>query len=162
MTADHSNKTAKKRLTALTAVKLGLICNETGKTSQNAIQSVLKPCRKETYLTSSAVFFNTSAFKSAFKDAIMIIKTTGGLMSYQILTTTAASITDLKKNPMGTVAEGEGDAVAILNRNEPAFYCVPPKLYAYYRELAEDAELNAVADERMKNPEIVKVNLDDL
>ncbi|MDD0086955.1 type II toxin-antitoxin system Phd/YefM family antitoxin [Shigella flexneri] len=61
-------------------------------------------------------------------------------MSYQILTTTAASITDLKKNPMGTVAEGEGDAVAILNRNEPAFYCVPPKLYAYYRELAEDAE----------------------
>ncbi|MEF4196361.1 plasmid stabilization protein, partial [Escherichia coli] len=41
-------------------------------------------------------------------------------MSYQILTTTAASITDLKKNPMGTVAEGEGDAVAILNRNEPA------------------------------------------
>ena len=49
-------------------------------------------------------------------------------MSYQILTTTAASITDLKKNPMGTVAEGEGDAVAILNRNEPAFYCVPPKL----------------------------------
>ena len=79
-------------------------------------------------------------------------------MSYQILTTTAASITDLKKNPMGTVAEGEGDAVAILNRNEPAFYCVPPKLYAYYRELAEDA----VADERMKNPEIVKVNLDDL
>ncbi|MFD3196674.1 plasmid stabilization protein, partial [Escherichia coli] len=28
-------------------------------------------------------------------------------MSYQILTTTAASITDLKKNPMGTVAEGE-------------------------------------------------------
>lgn len=50
----------------------------------------------------------------------------------------------------------------ILNLNEPAFYCVPPKLYAYYRELAEDAELNAVADERMKNPEIVKVNLDDL
>ncbi len=46
-------------------------------------------------------------------------------MSYQILTTTAASITDLKKNPMGTVAEGEGDAVVILNRNEPAFYCVP-------------------------------------
>ncbi|XIV31072.1 hypothetical protein AB2G98_25385 (plasmid) [Escherichia coli] len=44
----------------------------------------------------------------------------------------------------------------------PWFYCVPPKLYAYYRELAEDAELNAVADERMKNPEIVKVNLDDL
>lgn len=83
-------------------------------------------------------------------------------MTYQILTTTAASITDLKRNPMGTVAEGEGSAVAILNRNEPAFYCVPPDLYAYYRELAEDAELNAVADERMKDLDPVGVKLDDL
>ncbi|MBC8951457.1 type II toxin-antitoxin system Phd/YefM family antitoxin [Xenorhabdus sp. PB62.4] len=83
-------------------------------------------------------------------------------MSYQILTTTAASITDLKRNPMGTVADGEGGAVAILNRNEPAFYCVPPELYAYYLELAEDAELNHIADERMKAPEFVSVNLDDL
>ncbi|EIU2314777.1 plasmid stabilization protein [Salmonella enterica] len=83
-------------------------------------------------------------------------------MTYQILTNIAASITDLKRNPMGTVAEGEGDAVAILNRNEPAFYCVPPELYAYYRDLAEDAQLNAVADERMKQPDIVSVNLDDL
>lgn len=83
-------------------------------------------------------------------------------MTYQILTNIAASITDLKRNPMGTVAEGEGNAVAILNRNEPAFYCVPPELYAYYRDLAEDAQLNAVADERIKNPDIVSVNLDDL
>lgn len=83
-------------------------------------------------------------------------------MTYQILTNIAASITDLKRNPMGTVAEGEGNAVAILNRNEPAFYCVPPELYAYYRDLAEDAQLNAVADERMKNPDIVSVSLDEL
>ncbi|SMB52214.1 conserved hypothetical protein [Serratia proteamaculans] len=83
-------------------------------------------------------------------------------MTYQILTTTAASITDLKKNPMGTVADGDGGAVAILNRNEPAFYCVPPELYAYYRELAEDAELNQIADERMNNAEFVNVNLDEL
>lgn len=83
-------------------------------------------------------------------------------MTYQILTSTAASITDLKRNPMGTVAEGEGNAVAILNRNEPAFYCVPPELYAYYRELAEDAELNAIADERLKTPDTVSVSLDDL
>lgn len=83
-------------------------------------------------------------------------------MAYQILTSIAASITDLKRNPMGTVAEGEGNAVAILNRNEPAFYCVPPELYAYYLDLAEDAQLNAVADERMKNPDILSVNLDDL
>lgn len=84
-------------------------------------------------------------------------------MSYQILSTTAASITELKRNPMGTVSEGEGNAVAILNRNEPAFYCVPPELFAYYLELAEDAELNRIADERLASPQKgIKVSLDDL
>lgn len=83
-------------------------------------------------------------------------------MAYQILTTTAASITDLKRNPMGTVAEGDGHAVAILNRNEPAFYCVPPDLYARYLELAEDAQLNRIADERLKDAEFVSVSLHDL
>lgn len=83
-------------------------------------------------------------------------------MAYQILTTIAASITDLKKNPMGTVADGEGEAVAILNRNEPAFYCVPPELYAYYRELAEDAELNRIVDERLEDAEFVSVDLNEL
>ncbi|EMJ9776737.1 type II toxin-antitoxin system Phd/YefM family antitoxin [Morganella morganii] len=83
-------------------------------------------------------------------------------MTYQILSNTAASITDLKRNPMGTVQEGEGNPVAILNRNEPAFYCVPPELFAWYVELAEDALLNQLADDRMKSPEIVSVSLDDL
>ncbi|HEY3986540.1 type II toxin-antitoxin system Phd/YefM family antitoxin [Cedecea sp.] len=83
-------------------------------------------------------------------------------MTYHILTIAAASITDLKKNPMGTVADADGEAVAILNRNEPAFYCVPPELYAYYQELAEDAALNHIADERLKNGEFVDVDINDL
>lgn len=83
-------------------------------------------------------------------------------MSYQILSATAASITELKRNPMGTLRDGDGDAVAILNRNEPAFYCVPPELYAYYLELAEDADLNRIADERLAKPDFVSVKLDDL
>lgn len=83
-------------------------------------------------------------------------------MTYHILTIAAASITDLKKNPMGTVADADGEAVAILNRNEPAFYCVPPELYAYYQELAEDVALNHIADERLKNGEFVDVNINDL
>ena len=58
-------------------------------------------------------------------------------MSYQSLAATTANITELRRNPMGTIKEGKGDAVAILYRNEPAFYCVPPELYAYYLELAE-------------------------
>lgn len=83
-------------------------------------------------------------------------------MTYQILSDTAASITDLKKNPMGIIAEGEGNPVAILNRNEPAFYCVPPELFACFMELAEDAELNKIADERVQSLDTVSVNLDDL
>lgn len=83
-------------------------------------------------------------------------------MSYQILAATTANITELRRNPMGTIKEGKGDAVAILYCNEPAFYCVPPELYAYYLELAEDAELNRIVDERVKRSEFVSVNLEDL
>ncbi|WP_439327460.1 plasmid stabilization protein [Lonepinella sp. BR2357] len=58
-------------------------------------------------------------------------------MPSTILTNTIASITELKINPMATVAAGEGDAVAILNRNELAFYCVPPALFERFITLAK-------------------------
>jgi len=83
-------------------------------------------------------------------------------MSYQILSTTTASITELKRNPISTLKKGNGSAVAILNRNEPAFYCVPPELFAYYVELTEDAELNRIADERMASLDRVSVTFDEL
>jgi antitoxin StbD len=72
-----------------------------------------------------------------------------------------ASVTELKRNPMGTVAAGNGEVVAILNRNEPAFYCVPAAEYEAMLNLIEDAELNAIADARANSPE-VKVSLHDL
>lgn len=83
-------------------------------------------------------------------------------MSYQILSTTAASITELKRNPIHTLKKGNGSAVAILNRNELAFYCVPPELFAHYVQLAEDAELNRIADERITSLDRVSISLDDL
>lgn len=43
-------------------------------------------------------------------------------MSYQILSATVASISELKRDPLGTLKKGHGSAVAILKRNEPAFY----------------------------------------
>ena len=82
-------------------------------------------------------------------------------MANLILAETVASISELKKNPMGTVAAGEGSAVAILNRNEPAFYCVPAKAYEALMERLEDAELNAIADAR-RGQAVIKVTLDDL
>ncbi|PZX36921.1 antitoxin StbD [Roseinatronobacter thiooxidans] len=72
-----------------------------------------------------------------------------------------ASVTELKRNPMGTVAAGNGAAVAILNRNEPAFYCVTADEYEAMLGLIEDAELNAFADSRASSREI-RVSLDDL
>ena len=82
-------------------------------------------------------------------------------MTHLVLAETTASVSELKKNPMGTVAAGEGFAVAILNRNEPAFYCVPAKAYEALMERLEDAELNAIADARRDQP-VIKVTLDDL
>lgn len=82
-------------------------------------------------------------------------------MTHQILSDTAANITELKRNPMGTVAAGEGFPVAILNRNEPAFYCVPANLFEAMLERLDDLELNALADARIEQPRI-KVSLDEL
>lgn len=78
-----------------------------------------------------------------------------------VLAETTASVSELKRNPMGTVAAGEGAAVAILNRNEPAFYCVPADTYAALMERLEDLELNAIADARRDEP-VIRVALDDL
>ena len=82
-------------------------------------------------------------------------------MTYTVLTRTAASVSELKRDPMGTVAAGEGFAVAILNRNEPAFYCVPAREYEAMIERLEDADLNALADARADQP-VTKLSLDDL
>lgn len=82
-------------------------------------------------------------------------------MTYQILTDIAASISELKANPMKVVASGEGMPIAILNRNEPAFYCVPAQAYEAMMDLLEDKELLALAKSRM-DEESIKVNLDDL
>jgi antitoxin StbD len=82
-------------------------------------------------------------------------------MAHQILSETAASISELKRNPMGTVAAGEGFPVAILNRNEPAFYCIPARAFESMMDRMEDLELNAVADARAGQKR-VKVKLDEL
>ena len=82
-------------------------------------------------------------------------------MAHQILSETAASISELKRNPMGTVAAGEGFPVAILNRNEPAFYCIPARAFESMMNRLEDLELNAVADARAGQKR-EKVKLDEL
>ena len=82
-------------------------------------------------------------------------------MARQIFSEMTASVTELKKNPMLTVAAGEGFPVAILNRNEPVFYCVPARAYEALLDKLEDLELNAIADARAGEA-VIKVSLDVL
>jgi antitoxin StbD len=82
-------------------------------------------------------------------------------MSNLILADTTASVSELKKNPMATALSGEGFPVAILNRNEPVFYCVPAKAYEALIDKLEDMELNALADAR-QGQTVIRVKIDEL
>ncbi len=83
------------------------------------------------------------------------------IVANQILSNMSASVSELKRNPMGTVAAGDGFPVAILNHNQPAFYCVPAKTYEALMNRLEDLELNAIADKRAGQAR-VRVNVEDL
>ena len=61
-------------------------------------------------------------------------------MASRILTDVTASIRELQRDPMCTVASRNGAAVAILNRNALAFYCVPVDAYHAMVGRLEDIE----------------------
>lgn len=82
-------------------------------------------------------------------------------MTHQLLTETAASISELKANPMKVVASGNGMPVVVLNRNAPAFYCVPANAYEAMMEMIDDLELLKLVKQR-QHENSVKVSLDDL
>jgi antitoxin StbD len=82
-------------------------------------------------------------------------------MTFSMLTETAASISELKANPMKVVASADGMPIAILNRNQPAFYCVPAKAYQAMMELIDDMALLEIVKQRQQE-ESIAVSLDDL
>jgi len=82
-------------------------------------------------------------------------------MTYPMLAKTVASISELKANPMKVVASGDGMPVAVLNRNQPAFYCVPAKVYQAMMELIDDMALLKIVKQRQYE-ESIAVSLDDL
>lgn len=79
-------------------------------------------------------------------------------MTIQVLTNATASISALKADPMKVIASGEGFPVAILNRNKPAFYCVPVQAYEAMMDLIEDVELLKLVQAR-SDEEAVKVGI---
>jgi len=82
-------------------------------------------------------------------------------MTHQIYSEVTASISELKKNPMAAVDSGEGFPIAVLNRNKPAFYCVPAKIYEAMLDRLDDQELVAMVKERSSEPSI-RVDLNEL
>ena len=82
-------------------------------------------------------------------------------MTTRILTEATASISELKANPIKVALSAHGEAIAVLNRNEPAFYCIPADTYEFMIDHIEDLELLAIAEQR-KNEASVKVSLNDL
>ena len=82
-------------------------------------------------------------------------------MTTRILTETAASISELKANPMKVALSANGEPIAVLNRNEPAFYCIPADTYELLMDHLDDLELLSIAESRKKE-ESIKVNLDEL
>lgn len=71
-------------------------------------------------------------------------------MVHPIHARVVASVTDLKRNPMGTVEAGGGEPVAILNRNEPAFYCIPADKYEALMNYIDDLKLVCEVKERIE------------
>jgi antitoxin StbD len=82
-------------------------------------------------------------------------------MTARILADVAASITELKANPMKVATSAHGEPVAVLNRNEPAFYCVPAGAYEMLLNRLEDLELLTIVKER-ENEDSIPVSLDEL
>ena len=81
--------------------------------------------------------------------------------THHILAEISAGVSELKKNPMAVVGQGDGAPIAILNRNEPVFYAIPAKTFEYICDILEDVELQTIIEKRKNQPEI-KVNLDEL
>jgi len=82
-------------------------------------------------------------------------------MVHTVLADVTTSISELKKNPMAVVEQGEGFPVAVLNRNQPVFYCVPAKAYELLMDKLEDIELVALVEARKDQAEI-SVDINDL
>jgi antitoxin StbD len=83
------------------------------------------------------------------------------VITHPILADVSAGISELKKNPMAVLQQGDGAPVAILNRNEPVFYAVPATAYELMMDKLEDIELAAIVEARKDQPEI-EVSIDDL
>lgn len=73
------------------------------------------------------------------------------------------SISEFKQNPGKVVEDAQGQPVAVLNHNRPAFYTVSPELMAQMAELYDERLLESLVRSRLKSVDrAVEVSLDEL
>lgn len=82
-------------------------------------------------------------------------------MGKPLLADYGVSISELKKNPSAVIAEAEGGAVAILNRNTPAAYLVPADTWEALLDRLDDIALAEIVRKRQGQEEF-EVSIDDL
>lgn len=73
----------------------------------------------------------------------------------------SVSISELKKNPSGIIAQANGEPVAILNHNRPTAYLVPAASFEAIMEQLDDLDLARLVRERQSEAS-VRVTLDEL
>ncbi|MDR1528849.1 MAG: type II toxin-antitoxin system Phd/YefM family antitoxin [Burkholderiales bacterium] len=82
-------------------------------------------------------------------------------MSTHIITEATATLSNLKRDPVGTVKSAGGAPVVIMKHSRPAFYCLSLEQYEALIEQQEDADDLEVSRARL-NDEQIPVNLHDL
>lgn len=75
-------------------------------------------------------------------------------MTRMILADMIASVSEMKKHPMQVIHQAKGKPVAILNRNQPVFYCIPPALFEKMMDLLDDEEMKEIISARSHEEEI--------
>ncbi|BDR34510.1 type II toxin-antitoxin system Phd/YefM family antitoxin [Photobacterium damselae] len=80
---------------------------------------------------------------------------------HQVLADNTISISELKKNPMSVVNDTDGFPVAVLNHNQPAFYCIPADAYEMLLDKLEDVELADLVRKRRNSKEF-EIDISDL
>jgi antitoxin StbD len=85
------------------------------------------------------------------------------VMSKVILADAVVSISDFEENPMAVLDAAQGFPVAVLNHNQPIFYCVPAAAYEALMDKLEDAELAQIVKKRIDdNNEMVDISVNEL
>ena len=80
-----------------------------------------------------------------------------------VLSSYAASVSELKKSPSNLLRQSGGEPVAILNHNRPTAYLIPAKTYEDIMERLEDAELMEIVESRKgEKSQAKEVSLDEL